>query len=159
LYDFKYREELKRRRKDPEYRFRLYDSYFCKEHGNQLEKFLLLGRDMLMSVCGITEERIMLAKVNKGATSVVLYVDRDYYELLLRDSCGNRPLCIWQFARACRGMTLEDLEWIMSDYLYGDTVSALERKETPFSFLLKRRKGISVQEIKKEEDLEIDDLV
>ena len=109
--------ELEKLRTHPGYQFKLYDGGFRHLHRGDAERFLRCGRDLLFTTDGLSDDRILLAKCEITDRAVVLYVDRDYFELEYRCGDWHRHLHGWQFAADCRGMSVADVEYMMARYL------------------------------------------
>lgn len=110
--------ELQRMRCEEGYQFSVYDGGFHRLYGEDAWKFLCCGRDMLYSSISMADDRLLLAKAQHGNRAILLYVDRDYYELTMRDEFGNHHLLGWQMASLFKGLAMEDLEYMMAQYLF-----------------------------------------
>lgn len=103
----------------PDYQFTVYDAGYSREYGDDAEEFLKYGRSALMASHDLADDRIMLAKAERGISAVVLYVDRDTYELVYRNSGGHYHLDGWQFPSEFQDMSMADLEALMGSWLLG----------------------------------------
>lgn len=109
--------ELQKLRKLENYAFSIYDDGFKGQHHNDGMQFLCCGRDMLYEFQAMINDQLLLAKAQCANRAVLLYVDRDYYELQARDSMGVWHICTWQRASVFRDLNIEDLEFIMASCL------------------------------------------
>ena len=110
-------QQLEKMRSLPNYRFRLFDESFPQYHDGDAKMFLTYGRQMLYSSPELSEDRLLLAKLEAGSKTAALYVDRDYYEVSLWDEDGHHHLDGWQWAVEFDGHSIEDLEDYMAQLL------------------------------------------
>lgn len=110
--------ELASYRRKQGYQFTVYDGGFAHCYGKDAQKFLSCGLEMIFSSVEMSEERLMLAKAQLGDRSVVLYVDRDYFEVILRDWHGHHHLAKWQFSCPWKGLDINDLEYYLARFLF-----------------------------------------
>jgi len=101
----------------PDYQFSVFDAGYSREYGDDAEEFLKYGRNVLMTSCDLADDRIVLAKAERRTSAVVLYVDRDTYELVYRDNTGHYHLDGWQFPSEFQDMSMSDLEALMGSWL------------------------------------------
>lgn len=111
------RERVEELRRKTSYRFIIYDEGLPCKRDYRVKEFLQSGRDIIMSTVEMAEQRLLLAKVEDGTQSVLLYVDRDCFELTHRQYDKHTGVAHWQWAEECAGMTMEDLEAVMVGYL------------------------------------------
>lgn len=112
--------ELDRLRAVPGYQFRVYGDALEKDSVKNAYTLLCCGRDMLFSSNDAIDSRFMLAKAKNEQRETVLYVDRDYFYVLLRQDRMDRTISIWQAADKMKGYSLEDLEFILASAAAGD---------------------------------------
>lgn len=84
---------------------------------SKLEEVLLCGRELVMTGDGMAEDSLALAKVVFRNKAALLYADRDYFSIVLRINRDSDEMLRWQLAKDTRGMTISDLELLMSSYL------------------------------------------
>lgn len=113
--DYSGAEELRKRNC---YRFIIYNEGLPCKSDCRAKEFLQCGRDIIMSTVEMAEQRLLLAKVEDGTQSVLLYVDRDYFELTHRQYDKYTSVAHWQWAEECAGMSMEDLEAVMARCLH-----------------------------------------
>lgn len=84
------------------------------------ETFLLKGRDIFItsSVFGGDQDNCVLAKLfAPEGRAACLRVDRDYFEIFIRDSEGAQTAACWQWAEALRGCRQDELWSNMANFL------------------------------------------
>lgn len=113
----RYRNNIYSLKPKKQHPFKIYDAGFYGTYRNDAEQFLLCGRQLLMSTHGIADSHIALAKISDGQKAVILYVDRDTYELVFRDNHIRKHLCGWYLASEWRGLNMKDVEQKMYEYL------------------------------------------
>lgn len=116
-------EEIRKRKG---YRFTVYDGAFGGTYGNDAALFLESGQAILMTSWEMSKERIALAKAESDVRAVVLYTDRDEFELVCRDYTGSWHLDHWQFPFEWQGKTMNDLEVYMGTFLFTMQRNALD---------------------------------
>lgn len=73
------------------------------------EKFLLRGRDVLLSTEDMADELLLMMRVTYQGRHLFLKADRDSYILVIRGEKGTRTLMYQNSARFCSGYTVRDL--------------------------------------------------
>lgn len=110
--------ELASYRRKRGYQFVIYDGGFVHRYGKSAQMFLACGIEMIFSSAEMSDERLMLAKAQLGDCSVVLYVDRDFFEVVFRDWNGHHRLAKWQFDYPWKGLDMDDLEYYLARFLF-----------------------------------------
>lgn len=113
------------------YVFQVYDE--CIDAYVGAEQFLMQGRNLLMSSEQLAEDRLALAKVESADCAVILYVDRDEFQLVKRTKNAVFCLCRWQLARDLGDRSMGYLESMMARYLWDDA-PAFGGKHRPLEF-------------------------
>ena len=108
---------LKRLQEKESYRFVMFDAGITCNDKSNLEDVLLCGRELVLTGDGMAEDSITLAKVTFRNKTALLYADRDYFSIILRISQYSDEMLRWQLAKDTRGMTINDLELLMSSFL------------------------------------------
>lgn len=111
------RKKVEELRRTACYRFIIYNEGLPCKRDCRAKEFLQCGRDVIMSSVEMAEQRLLLAKVEDGTRSILLYVDRDCFELTHRQYDKHTSVAHWQWAEECEGMSMEDLEAVMAGYL------------------------------------------
>lgn len=99
-----------------DYQFELYDQTFRNNYGTSAYKFLIEGRNLLFCFGDLSDDRLLLAKSTLGNKSVMLYVDRDYFELVLRIKKSYEHLTSWQSCKNWEYRSMLELESYMSSF-------------------------------------------
>lgn len=101
-------------RKD--YRFELYDQAFRNDYGTSAYRFLVEGHNLLFHFGNLSDDRLLLAKSTLGCKAVMLYVDRDYFELVLRIRKSCEHLTSWQSCKEWKSKSMLELEGYMASF-------------------------------------------
>lgn len=109
----------------PGYKFRVYDAIFTRPYERDAEMLLMYGRELLYTSAEISEDRLLLAKAEAGGLTAALYVDRDYFEISIRDEEGYHHAASWQWPVELRGHSVDDLEYMLAQYLLAKNKSGV----------------------------------
>ena len=101
-----------------DYVFILYGEGILKDYGDNAQKFLFEAQSFLLHSEDLIDDRILLAKAQSENHAVLLFVDRDTFELTFRDFRGTRHLAMWQATSEWKGKSLKELEYFMVQFLF-----------------------------------------
>ena len=94
----------------------IYDERFRNEYSD-VAQLIACARELLLSSLDTEDENVLLAKTTQGSRSLLLSMDRDNFEFILRMPGGRQHILGGNLAMEMKGISIKELKSMMEHYL------------------------------------------
>lgn len=101
--------------------FTLYDEGLQASHHGNAYRLITLARELLLNSPETEDDNMLLAKASQGTKDLLLVVDRDNYEFVLRMPGGRIHVAGGNLAEEMKSISTKALEQMMTRYLTNGT--------------------------------------